>query len=250
MLAIGVLLQSSFTTRLAGALAGVASLRDLADVRPDESLDLLVVDPRLLPKHPRGAAAVRRFARSRVPLVYYTTLGRDAMVAAVDDRELAPARLVMQGEDDAPATLRELAEIAPRLLHVRLLRQHLDELLERLPSSVRVSMEAVVTSPECFYDAGDVATRAGVSRRHADRSLAAAGLAPAKRWIVAARAWHAARLLSCPGCSVESVAARLGYRDSKALRRHLRAVWGIAPSALASADLSALLAQLITFLGG
>jgi transcriptional regulator GlxA family with amidase domain len=49
---------------------------------------------------------------------------------------------------------------------------------------------------------------------------------------------------------VEAVAARLGYRDSKTLRRHLRAVWGITPSALAGADLSALLAQLIAFLGG
>jgi transcriptional regulator GlxA family with amidase domain len=156
----------------------------------------------------------------------------------------------MHGEDDAPATLRELVDIAPRSHHVRLLLQHLDELLERLTQPVRASMVTVVSSPERFCDAADVAMHAGVSRRHADRSHAAAGLAPAKRWIVAARAWHAARLLACPGCSVESAAERFGYRDSKALRRHLRAVWGIAPSALTSADLSALLAQLIAFLGG
>ncbi|HTK47048.1 MAG TPA: helix-turn-helix domain-containing protein [Gemmatimonadaceae bacterium] len=249
-LAIGVLLQSSFAARVAGALAGVASLRDLVDIRPDESLDLLVVDPRLLPKHPRAAAASRRFVQAQIPLVYYTSLSRDAMLAATDDHDLVSARLVMHGEDDAPATLRELVEIAPRLRHVRLLRRHLDELLEPLSPPVRASMEAVVSAPERFYDASDVATRAGVSRRHADRSLAAAGLAPTKRWVIGARAWHAARLLACPGCSVEAVAARLGYRDSKTLRRHLRAVWGITPSALAGADLSALLAQLIAFLGG
>jgi hypothetical protein len=49
---------------------------------------------------------------------------------------------------------------------------------------------------------------------------------------------------------VEAVAERLGYRDSKTLRRHLRAVWGITPSALIGADLGALLAQLVSFLGG
>jgi AraC-like DNA-binding protein len=248
-LAVGVLLQSGFATRLAGALVGVASLRELAEIRPNESLDLLVVDPRLLPKHPRAAAAARRFVQAQIPLVYYTSLSRDARLAAAAEHELVPARLVMHGEDDAPATLRELVDIAPRSHHVRLLLQHLDELLERLSQPVRASMVTVVSSPGRFCDAADVAMHAGVSRRHADRSLAAAGLAPTKRWIVAARAWHAVRMLA-PGCSVESVAARLGYPDSKALRRHLRAVWGIAPSALASADLSALLAQLIAFLGG
>jgi AraC-like DNA-binding protein len=247
---IGVLLDSSFTSRLAGALSGTASLCELADVHWDQSLDLLVVDPRLLPNHPRAAAATRRFARSEVPLVYYTTLSREAMLATANDRDLVPARLVMHGEDDSPATLRELVELAPRLLHVVLLRQQLEEALERLSPWVRASMEAVMSSPERFYDAGDVATRAGVSRRHADRSLAAAGLAPTKRWVIGARAWHAARLLACPGCSVEAVAERLGYRDSKTLRRHLRAVWGITPSALIGADLGALLAQLVSFLGG
>jgi AraC-like DNA-binding protein len=247
---IGVLLHPSFASRLAGALSGVASLRELADVDPDESLDLLVVDPRLLAKHPPAAAVTRRLARSQVPLVYYTTLSRDAMLAAAHDHELVPARLVMHREDDSPATLRDLVELAPRFLHAGLLRQHVRELLEPLAPSIRASFDAVIRAPEQFFDAGDVAARAGLSRRHLDRMLAAKDLAPTKRWVVAARAWHAARLLACPESSVESVAERLGYRDSKALRRHLRAVWGITPSALAGADAGALLAQLVAFLGG
>lgn len=249
-LVIGVLLYSSFATRLADLLAGVASLRDLTDVDPDESLDLLVVDPRLFEKHPPAAAVTRRLARSQVPLVYYTTLSHDAMFAAAHHHELVPARLVMHREDDSPATLRDLVELAPRFLHAGLLRQHVRELLEPLAPSIRVSFDAVVRAPEQFFDAGDVATHAGLSRRQLDRVLAAEDLAPTKHWVVAARAWHAARLLACPESSVESVAERLGYRDSKALRRHLRAVWGITPSALAGADAGVLLAQLVAFLGG
>jgi AraC-like DNA-binding protein len=247
---VGVLLHSSFTTRLAGALAGLASLRELADIDPDESLDLLVVDPRLLANRSPAAVATRRFARSHVPVVYYTTLSREAMLAVASDHELVPARIVMHKEDDAPATLRELVELAPRVLHAGLLRRHVRELLAPLAPSVHASLDAVIRAPEQFFDAGDVAARAGLSRRHLDRMLVAEDLATTKHWVVAARAWHAARLLACPGCSVEATAERLGYRDSKALRRHLRAVWGITPSALAGADVGVLLAQLIAFLGG
>jgi len=106
----------------------------------------------------------------------------------------------------------------------------------------------VIRKPEQFFDAGDVARQAGLSRRHLDRVLTAADLAPAKNWIVGARAWHAVHLLASGRCSVESVAARLGYADRKALRRHLDAVWESPPTRLARADSTVLLRDLVRFL--
>ena len=77
----------------------------------------------------------------------------------------------------------------------------------------------------------------------------AADLAPAKNWIVGARAWHAAHLLVHAGLSAESAAERLGYADTKALRRHVAAVWNVSPTQLGDADLEMLLRDAVAFLG-
>lgn len=87
-----------------------------------------------------------------------------------------------------------------------------------------------------------------LSRRHLDRLLTASALAPTKNWIVAARAWHVAYLLARRGLSAEAAAARLGYADSKALRRHLDAVWDMSPSQVTGADVDVLLCGAVAFL--
>jgi transcriptional regulator GlxA family with amidase domain len=106
----------------------------------------------------------------------------------------------------------------------------------------------VLRRPEQFFDASDVATRAGLSRRHLDRLLTAADLAPAKHWIVGARAWHAAFLIGCGNLSAEDTASRLGYADSKGLRRHLGAVWSVSPTQLPCSDHDAMLTRVVAFL--
>jgi transcriptional regulator GlxA family with amidase domain len=115
---------------------------------------------------------------------------------------------------------------------------------------VRDALEVVIFRPDEFFDARDVAARVALSRRHLDRVLSLARLASAKHWVVAARAWQAARLLVRRGRSVEATARQLGYPDGKALRRHLRAVWELTPMALVGADLEALLEVVVAFLGG
>lgn len=128
------------------------------------------------------------------------------------------------------------------------LRQAVRALLQPLVPSVRTTLDTVLRRPEQFFDASDVALRAGLSRRHLDRLLTSADLAPTKNWVVGARSWHAAFLLMCSQCSAEETASQLGYADSKALRRHLAAVWSASPSQLSCADLDLLLDDMVAFL--
>ncbi|HEX7979125.1 MAG TPA: AraC family transcriptional regulator, partial [Gemmatimonadaceae bacterium] len=174
---------------------------------------------------------------------------QEALRSVVAASDVSPVRLVLFDVDDDPTTFREVIDLAPRQAHTNRLRLAMKEALQPLVPSIRTALDMVLRRPEAFFDASDVATRAGLSRRHLDRLLTAANLAPAKNWIVGARAWHAAHLLVRAGLSAETAAAQLGYADSKALRRHLAAVWNLSPTQLTCADLDVLPRDVVAFLG-
>lgn len=245
---VGTLLDRPFVERLARATAGTTRLVRLGELGPAQPPDLLVVDPRRLSPTSRDTTAVYRFVRAQVPCVYYTASTQAALRAVVAATELTPVRLVLFDVDDDPPTLESVIALAPRHAHAFKLREAMRELLRPLVPSVRTTLDMVLRKPEQFFDAHDLARRIGLSRRHLDRVLTQADLAPAKNWIVGARAWHAVFLIACSQCSVEQTASRLGYADTKALRRHLSAVWRKLPTQLTCAELDVLLRELATFL--
>jgi AraC-like DNA-binding protein len=247
---IGTLLDAVFVDRLACATANTARLRDLASFAFDAFCDVLVLDPRRLAPRTLEASIIRRHVEAHVPCVYYTASSQQALRSVIAASDVTPVRLVLFDVDDDPTTFREVISLAPRHAHTNRLRSAMQDALQPLLPAVRVTLDTVIRRPEQFFDAGDVALRAGLSRRHLDRLLTAADLAPVKNWVVGARAWHAAYLLVCGRCSVAATASRLGYADSKALRRHLAAVWSVSPTTLScgDADVSLLLNEMVTFL--
>jgi AraC-like DNA-binding protein len=247
---IGTLLDAVFVDRLAHATANTARIRDLASFDPDTLCDVLVLDPRRLAPCTFESSIVRRHVEAHVPCVYYTASSQQALRSVIAASEVTPVRLVLFDVDDDPTTFREVISLAPRHAHTNRLRSAMKDALQSQLPSVRVTLDTVIRRPEQFFDAGDVALRAGLSRRHLDRLLTAADLAPVKNWVVGARAWHAAYLLVCGRYSVAATASRLGYADSKALRRHLAAVWSVSPTTLScgDADVTLLLGEMVTFL--
>jgi AraC-like DNA-binding protein len=245
---IGTLLDPPFVDRLARATANVARLLALSELGAADVCDLLVLDPRRLVSSVHESAVVRRHADIHVPCIYYTESSQLALRSVVAASDVTPVRLVLFDVDDDPITFHEVIGLAPRHAHASRLRTALKSALQPLLPSVRTTLDTILRRPEQFFDASDVALRAGLSRRHLDRLLTAADLAPAKNWVVGARAWHAAYLLVCGRLSVEATASRLGYADAKALRRHLAAVWSSSPSQLACADVHTLLRDMVAFL--
>jgi AraC-like DNA-binding protein len=247
---VGTLLDPAFVQRLACAMTNTARLRALSELDADVVCDVLVLDPRRLAASTREACIVRRHVAAHVPCVYYTATNQHALRVVLAASEVMPIRLVLFDVDDDPRAFRDVVVQAPLYAHTNRLRAATKDALRELPASVRVTLDTVIRRPEQFFDAGDVALRAGLSRRHLDRLLTAADLAPAKNWVVGARAWHAAHLLVCGRYSVAATASRLGYADSKALRRHLAAVWSVSPTMLScgDADVTLLLGEMVTFL--
>jgi AraC-like DNA-binding protein len=245
---IGTMLEPAFHRRLARALTTTAIVRALALFAPGEVCDLLIVDPRRVAGCEPEAVALRRHARAQVPCVFYTESTPEALRSVVAASDVMAVRLVLFDVDDSPETLREVVELAPRSSHALRLHSSVEDDIRSLLPSVRATLYAVLRKPEQFFDASDIASHAGLSRRHLDRVLTAANLAPAKNWIIGARAWHAVHLLASGRCSVESTAARLGYADRRALRRHFDSVWHASPTQLARADSEVLLRALVGFL--
>jgi AraC-like DNA-binding protein len=246
--AIGFALDRAFADRLARATANAALLLTFQEINVDDLCDVLVVDPRRIAPRSSESSIVRRHVEANIPCVYYTASSPEALRSVVAASDVSPVRLVLFDVDDDPTTFREVIDLAPRQAHTNRLRSAMKEALRPLVPSVRTTLDMVLRRPDKFFDASDVATRVGLSRRHLDRLLTAADLAPAKNWIVAARAWNAAYLLVRDELSAETAAVRLGYADSKALRRHLGAIWNVSPTQLACADLETLLRDAVAFL--
>jgi AraC-like DNA-binding protein len=85
------------------------------------------------------------------------------------------------------------------------------------------------------WGAEDLAADAGWTRPHLSERLRAAGLPSAGALLLWARMMHAARWLSEPGRTAESVSRQLAYANGATFRRALRNVLGMTPTALVAA---------------
>src|SRR5205807_2395493 len=82
-------------------------------------------------------------------------------------------------------------------------------------------------SPAELQTVQQVAARARVDRRTFERWFLRLGLRSPRHFLAAARVLHAHRLLQDPGFTVDDVAQRLGYAQTKTLQLHARAYLGL-----------------------
>ena len=198
----------------------------LATIRT-RPVELAVVDPLLA-----GRASECEIERLRVmfpslPFILYTTLTPEtaAVLLALGQRGIR--HVVFVRYDDYPAHLRRvLAEEEARSTS----RQLLDQLawaLAPLPAELRWVLEEVLQSPAEVQTVQQVAARARVDRRTFERWFTRLGLPSPRHFLAAARVLYAHRLLRDPGFTIEDVAERLGYAQTKTLQLHARTYLGL-----------------------
>jgi len=198
----------------------------LATIRT-RPVELAVVDPLLA-----GTASATEISRLRrlfpsLPLALYTTLSPAVAAVLLGLGQSGIDRVVFARYDDHPARLREVlvAEEARSTSHR--LREQLAWMLAPLPSELRWVLEDVLRSPAELQTVQDVAARARVDRRTFERWFLRLGLRSPRHFLAAARVLHAHRLLQDPGFTVDDVAQRLGYAQTKTLQLHARAYLGL-----------------------
>jgi len=209
------------------ALAHARTWNDaLATIRT-RPVELAVVDPLLA-----GCASATEITRLRVlfpslPLALYTTLSPAMATVLLALGQCGIHHVVFARYDDHPARLREVLEAEEARSASRQLREQLAWVLAPLPSELRWVLEEVLRSPAELQTVQQVAARARLDRRTFERWFLRLGLPSPRHFLAATRVLHAHRLLQDPGFTVDDVAQRLGYGQTKTLQQHARTYLGL-----------------------
>jgi transcriptional regulator GlxA family with amidase domain len=99
--------------------------------------------------------------------------------------------------------------------------------LASLPSELRWVLENTLRTPGAVQTIQQMAAQARVDRGTCTRWFARAGLPSPRKILAAARVLYAHRLLQDPGFTIEDVAKRLGYAQTKTLQQHARTYLGL-----------------------
>jgi AraC-like DNA-binding protein len=194
-----------------------------------------VVDPTSEASQQQTAVEAVQVASATVPVVVYTALSPSAARAVQTLRSASACIWLLAGIDDEPARFRLVLEkfqtpgIEDALVVPLLAALGATAARPTIASAVRQLFRA----PARFRTAQDLANAAGVTRRWLNECLGAAGLAPARVLVSAARVLGAFVYLRRSRETIARTAAHLGYPDVKSLRRHAQDLTGMPPSAWA-----------------
>ena len=190
-------------------------------------VELAVVDPLL-----SGEARSQEIERLRVlfpslPLILYTTLTPHTAGVLLALGQRGIQHVIFSNYNDHASRLREVLGQEEARSSSRQLLDQLAGALAPLPSELRWVLEEALRSPGEVQTVGQVAVRARVDRRTCERWFTRVGLPSPRHFLSAARVLYAHRLLQDPGFTIEDVAKRLGYAQTKTLQIHARAYLGL-----------------------
>ncbi len=195
-------------------------------------VEMAVVDPAL-----SGEVRAREIERIRVlfpslPLILYTRLSPDLPATLLRLGQVGIRQVVIAQHNDHPTQLRDLliAETA-RVVSHRLI-DAIGDLLAEFPAELRWAIETIIREPTALQSVQELARRAHMDRRTCLRWFARAHMPPPRVMLMVLRAVYAHRLLQDPGYTVEDVAARLGYAQTRTFAQNVKEVLGMTPGEL------------------
>ncbi|HEV2751511.1 MAG TPA: helix-turn-helix domain-containing protein [Gemmatimonadales bacterium] len=190
-------------------------------------VELAVVDPLL-----SGTASAHEIERLRrlfpsLPLLLYTSLTAATAGVLLALGHAGIREVIIFRHDDHASRLSELLSQEEGRSASRQLLDEVAAVLAPLPSELRWVLEEVLRSPAELQTVQQVAARARVDRRTFERWFARLGLPSPRHFLAVARVLYAHRLLQDPGFTIDDVAQRLGYAQTKTLQLHARSYLGL-----------------------
>ena len=251
--ALSPVLARSFSAQLPPDLALTVAYLPLDEPRWWNAVragTLVVLDPTVFAGDSVSLAmAGSVFAAAGARVVFYTPFSSESMHAVAFASVLMPVELWIVGIDDLA---QQFANRVQQLAAHGLIADVLPRLMtddDRLPQAVRAGVIALFTTPERFFEAGDLARVSLMSRRNLDRYLGDARLGTARRLIVAAKVLHGIVRFGPPGAarSSRSVADSLGYSDPEVFSRQFAEVFGVRPAARSSLSESNVMSSVLDY---
>ena len=195
-------------------------------------VEIGVLDP-ALEGSPRSLEIERlRVLFPSLSLLAYTNLAPAVAPVLLALGEAGVRQVILANHDDHPDRLHRLlcAEssnaVSRQLLHA------FDDLLTDWPPALRLAVEAAIREPAAVQSVEQLAERAGLSRRSCTRWFAKADLPAPHETLTVLRVVYAHRLLQDPGYTVECIAQRLGYQQTRSFAANVKDVLGMTPAEL------------------
>jgi AraC-like DNA-binding protein len=205
---------------------------DAVDTILSQPVEMAVVNPGLA-----GEPRTQEIERIRVlfpslPLILYGELSPTIARILLKLGNVGIKEAVIAGYDDHPDRLGDLlvAEAA-RAVSGELVTAILKS-LEWVPGELRWAIETIIREPGAVQSVQDLADRARMDRRTCGRWFLRAGLPPPSVMLMVLRVLYAHRLLQDPGYTVEDVASKLGYAQTRTLAQNVKEVFGLTPGEL------------------
>ncbi len=194
-----------------------------------EPLEMAVLDPGLSGE-PRAPEIERiRVLFPSLPLILYTRMQPDIAPVLLRVGKAGVNRVVIANYDDHPAQLGDtLADEAAHAVSHRLI-SWIDDLLGQYPGELRWAIETMIREPASVQTVHQLAARARMDRRTCLRWFARAELPPPSVMLMVLRVVYAHSLLQDPGYTVENVATKLGYAQTRTFAQNVREVLGKTP---------------------
>jgi AraC-like DNA-binding protein len=195
-------------------------------------LELGVLDPAL-----DGTARSQEIERLKVlfpsfPLILYTQLSPAVAPVLLRLGQIGIRQIVIARHDDHPARLTELLSGEASHAVAGQLMNALSDLLVGCPGELKWAIETAIREPAAVQSVQDLAIRARMDRRTCLRWFAKANLPPPSVTLMVLRVIYAHRLLQDPGYTVEDVATKLGYAQTRSLAQNVKEVLGMTPGEL------------------
>lgn len=196
-------------------------------------VEIAVVEPSFGGVSPRAGEIERlRILFPSLPTILYTYLSPGVAPVLLRLGRCGIREVLLAGHDDHPGRVREaLTAEGSRALTTRLAKAIID-LLSDCPGELRWAIETMLHDPVAVQSVQELAERARVDRRTLLRWFQRNAMPPPKVMLTVIKATYAHRLLQDPGYTVEDVAERLGYSQTRTLAMAIREVFGMTPGEL------------------
>jgi len=196
-----------------------------------QPIEMAVLDPALEGPEPRTQEIERfRVLFPSLPIVLYTHLAPSVAPTLLRLGRVGVREVLLARHDDHPQRLSDvLVAEGARAVSAQLI-DAFDDLLAQCPGDLRWAIETMIREPGEVQSVQQLADRARMDRRTCLRWFARAHLPPPSVMLTVLRMVYAHRLLQDPGYTVEDVAAKLGYSQSRSFAQNVKDVFGRTPS--------------------
>ncbi|MBI4513124.1 MAG: helix-turn-helix domain-containing protein [Gemmatimonadetes bacterium] len=168
-----------------------------------------------------------------VSVFLWVSLDHDVAKGLVQCGAMGIATVLLRGYDnDSRIIGAAVAEKMSEGVYSRTLDLVIQQLGAGAPARLRWALREIFNAPSEIRTAEELGRRADVDTRTVFRWFRRGRLATPHRVITAARVLLAGRMLQDPGFTVDDVARRLGYSDSRYLAEHTRRLARLTPGEL------------------